>query len=244
MKKQLILLTISLISTGIFAQHNTQSRDYKSLIKNDLEELERIYINKLSYPEGKRSEEIMRDILIRLERMEQSPIETKRANPYGHAQRNNYTRTMSQTKFDSIIWVMKREIEKDPLNPYFIMDQEVYSFSAEQMAIFMSVIYSNNIMVMSPEELNEFAGQVGNAFPDREKYNLIEQRAVCNYFTAEQVVRLMKSFSFDDDRLKLVDMVFPKIVDKEMAYQLFGALTHGSSKDKLQRILDKYMRVQ
>ncbi len=54
--------------------------------------------------------------------------------------------------------------------------------------------------------------------------------------TVEQVASIMDVFTFDNDKVKAVRLMYPYIQDKENGYKLVNKLTFSDEKDELMRI--------
>lgn len=57
-----------------------------------------------------------------------------------------------------------------------------------------------------------------------------------NYYTINQVIKLMTLYTFDDDRLAVLEITYDHVVDKENSYQLYKLMTYSASKEKLRKI--------
>ncbi len=70
------------------------------------------------------------------------------------------------------------------------------------------------------------------AFADR-KVALIEDAARTGYFTTDQVVELLGSLSFDDDKVKAAAALYPVTVDPVNWHKVYNAISFESSRDEL-----------
>lgn len=61
-------------------------------------------------------------------------------------------------------------------------------------------------------------------------------------FTVNQVVRMMTIYPFDDDRLRVLEIMAPGIIDRENQKQIHDALSFSSSRDKAQNIINNAFR--
>lgn len=68
---------------------------------------------------------------------------------------------------------------------------------------------------------------------------LIRDASVNNGFTCRQTKQLMDVFSFDDDKLKVIELLSNNISDKENSYQLIESLSFSSNKDKARGLLQR-----
>ena len=61
-------------------------------------------------------------------------------------------------------------------------------------------------------------------------------------FTSSQCLQLTKLYTFDDDRMEIMKIMYPRIVDKEAFFTVINTLTFTSSKDKMNDFVIGYGR--
>lgn len=69
------------------------------------------------------------------------------------------------------------------------------------------------------------------------KFDLIEVASLGCYYSCAQVVRIMKIFSFDDSKMKVLSIMAPRIVDLQNATDIYRIFTFDSDKEKAANIL-------
>ena len=79
--------------------------------------------------------------------------------------------------------------------------------------------------------------KVKKASFDDHKFDLIEVASLGCYYSCAQVVRIMKIFSFDDSKIKVLSMMAPRIVDLQNATDIYRIFTFDSDKEKAANIL-------
>ena len=67
---------------------------------------------------------------------------------------------------------------------------------------------------------------------------VVKSAAPHRHFTIKQVVRLLGKFSFSGEKLKIVRILYPKVVDPKNAFKLYNVFSFESDKRKLRAILD------
>ncbi len=72
---------------------------------------------------------------------------------------------------------------------------------------------------------------------DDNKFDLIEVASLGCYYSCAQVVRIMKIFSFDDSKIKVLSMMAPRIVDLQNAIIIYQQFNFESEKQKVGEIL-------
>ncbi len=79
--------------------------------------------------------------------------------------------------------------------------------------------------------------KVKNASFDDTKFDLIEVASLGCYYSCTQVVRIMKIFSFDDSKIKVLSIMAPRIVDLQNAIIIYQQFNFESEKQKVGEIL-------
>lgn len=77
---------------------------------------------------------------------------------------------------------------------------------------------------------------------DDDKYDLLEVACLGCYFSCQQAAQLMKLFTFDDRRWKVLQMIAPRIVDPQNANDIRNIFTFDSEKNKVGEIMRNCMR--
>ncbi len=71
------------------------------------------------------------------------------------------------------------------------------------------------------------------------KLDIVRTAAKNNFFTSEQVKRIMEEFQFDENRLKVAKILYPRVVDRENFFVVYSALTYSSSREQLRKWIEK-----
>lgn len=79
--------------------------------------------------------------------------------------------------------------------------------------------------------------KVKNASFSNNKFDLIEVASLGCYYSCQQVVRIMKIFSFSNERLKVLRMMAPHIVDPQNAIDIYKVFNFDSEKKEAGEIL-------
>jgi hypothetical protein len=69
------------------------------------------------------------------------------------------------------------------------------------------------------------------------KLRVLESAAPTQYFLVPQVMKLLQKFSFGEDKLDAVRLLWPRVLDRENAYQLYGAFSFPVEKEQLKDII-------
>lgn len=72
------------------------------------------------------------------------------------------------------------------------------------------------------------------------RLKMLETALVSTDFTTEQCQQLVKLYNFNDDKVKVMKLMYPQIVDKEAFFTVIGTLTFSSDKDEMNDFVRKY----
>ena len=75
---------------------------------------------------------------------------------------------------------------------------------------------------------------------EKDRMGLITTALANSDFTSEQCLQLVKFYTFDNERLKIMKMMYPNIVDKEAFFTVIGTLTFSSNKTKMNDFIKEY----
>jgi hypothetical protein len=71
----------------------------------------------------------------------------------------------------------------------------------------------------------------------QDKMNVLEDGAEGNYFLVGQVQQVLGQFQFSKDRLQVVRMLWPRVLDRQNGFQLYNAFQFSNDKEELKRII-------
>ncbi len=71
-----------------------------------------------------------------------------------------------------------------------------------------------------------------------DKLSVLTTAAAENYFTVNEVRRLLVVFSFPDDKLAALKLVKGRITDPDNGFKIYSSFIHSSDKDKARKILE------
>ncbi len=76
----------------------------------------------------------------------------------------------------------------------------------------------------------------GESFGDG-KVAVLRAAAAGNWFTTDQVIELLPLFAFSDDRVEAAVVLYPRVLDPENWFRVYGAFDFDSDKDEVRRRL-------
>lgn len=91
--------------------------------------------------------------------------------------------------------------------------------------------------IMDENEFRSFYNRVKSAPFRDEQFKIVSFETANRFFTSRQSRDLIAIYNFDDERLKMLDILAPKIVDRENSGVIVDIFTFSSGKDKARDIL-------
>lgn len=94
------------------------------------------------------------------------------------------------------------------------------------------------VQAISSTELMRVVEEIRKESFSDAKLRIVSSVASSSYFTVSQVQSIMGCFTFDKDKLQVVEILAPRILDRENVYKIYGSFDFESSK----REAEKYLR--
>ena len=102
--------------------------------------------------------------------------------------------------------------------------------------------YDRHDRVMDNQLFQTFLGNVKKEPFKDDRIALINAALASSDFTSGQCLQLTKLYTFDDDRMEIMKMMYPRIVDKEAFFTVIATLTFSSNKDEMNKFVQNYGR--
>ena len=93
---------------------------------------------------------------------------------------------------------------------------------------------------MNKQLFQAFFDNVKNEPFEKDRIALINAALASSDFTADQCLQLVKFYAFDNERMKIMKMIYPRIVDKEAFFMVINSLTFSSNKKKMYDFVKEY----
>ncbi|ATB34959.1 hypothetical protein CYFUS_000371 [Cystobacter fuscus] len=93
------------------------------------------------------------------------------------------------------------------------------------------------VSAIPEQRLRDILNAVSRESFSAEKLRVLETASRGDYFLVSQVARAVEQFSFSADRLSVVRMLWPRVLDRQNGYQLNGSFSFSNDKQELQRII-------
>lgn len=100
--------------------------------------------------------------------------------------------------------------------------------------------YDRYDRVMNNQLFQTFFDNVKNEPFEKDRIALINAALASSDFTTDQCLQLVKFYTFDNERMKIMKMIYPRIVDKEAFFMVINSLTFSSNKKKMYDFVKEY----
>ena len=94
--------------------------------------------------------------------------------------------------------------------------------------------------VMNDQLFQTFCKEMKNEPFKDDRMKLLNAALAGSDFTSAQCLQLTKLYTFDDDRMEIMKIMYPRIVDKEAFFTVINTLTFSSSKEKMKDFIIGY----
>ena len=94
--------------------------------------------------------------------------------------------------------------------------------------------------VMTDQLFPTFYTEMKNEPFKDDRMKLLNAALAGSDFTSAQCLQLTKLYTFDDDRMEIMKIMYPRIVDKEAFFTVINTLTFSSSKEKMKDFIIGY----
>ena len=94
--------------------------------------------------------------------------------------------------------------------------------------------------VMNDQLFQTFYKEMKNEPFKDDRMKLLNAALAGSDFTSVQCLQLTKLYTFDDDRMEIMKIMYPRIVDKEAFFSVINTLTFSSSKEKMKDFIIGY----
>ncbi len=92
---------------------------------------------------------------------------------------------------------------------------------------------------MSDDSFKALKASIYAAMFDETGLKVVARAADENYFTVSQILDVLRLFSFSDDRVSVLGVMYPRCADPENKFKLMNAFLFDSDKDKAAEILGR-----
>lgn len=94
--------------------------------------------------------------------------------------------------------------------------------------------------VMNRDSFERFFRSLKEKTFDSEKIEFLDMALLTSYFTSAQCQRLVDLYTFDSEKLKIMQKMYPRIADKQNFYLVIDKLTFQSDRKKMNDFVTGY----
>ena len=101
-------------------------------------------------------------------------------------------------------------------------------------------VNSPNTMVMRPEAFSDLLTSLKREAFGSDKLKILKTASQSSYFLVDQLVQLVDLFSFSNEKINVVEIIYPVTVDRANAYKIYSAFSFPADKEKVEKIISSY----
>lgn len=90
----------------------------------------------------------------------------------------------------------------------------------------------------TPAQMTTLQQSLNEASFRQDKVRVLRLAVPTMYFSTGQAKQITEAFSFSSDKVEVLTMLYPRLVDPENAHTLFGVLAHASDRRKLEEAIN------
>lgn len=100
-------------------------------------------------------------------------------------------------------------------------------------------VVEEGLYPMSDEEFTQLIENIKNESFEDDQLSIIQISSEYNFFTVNQVVRVIDLMTYSSGKLKTLEYLYPNVIDKNNSHQIINAFTYSSDKEKAQEIINE-----
>jgi len=93
---------------------------------------------------------------------------------------------------------------------------------------------------MGESSFQELLKSIENESFENTRTEILEDAAGRNYFTCQQLIDILKLFTFENNKIQACKIVYPKLVDQENFHMVYPSFTFSASKTEIKEWIKKY----
>jgi hypothetical protein len=98
----------------------------------------------------------------------------------------------------------------------------------------------NEPLPISEKEFSSLLNIIKNESFESDKISVVQISTQYNYYTVDQVIRLIELFSFSMGKIEVIQITYPNVVDKYNSHQIINAFTYSVDKEKVRQIISSF----
>lgn len=126
---------------------------------------------------------------------------------------------------------------KDYLKAKIILTE---SYNLLRMIPDDGITINEELTLMSEQDFSELCENIKTEGFESDKIYVIKLAAKYNRFTVSQLIELIDLMTFPNDKIEVVKIVYPNVVDKYNSHLIINSFTHSSDKESVQKIINDF----
>jgi hypothetical protein len=98
---------------------------------------------------------------------------------------------------------------------------------------------AGRVQPMDPAMFAKLLAAIQQAPFSADQITVIQQASSSSFFVVAQLQAIVGALSFSADQVRAVELVAPKLLDRDNAFQLYEAFTFSGDKEQVKRILER-----
>ncbi len=102
------------------------------------------------------------------------------------------------------------------------------------------ITIKEELKFMNDNEFSDLCESIKSESFESDKIYVIQLAAKYNRFTVTQLITLINLLNFSNDKIEIVKIVYPKVVDKYNSHLIINAFSHSSDKERVKEIINVF----
>ncbi|AFH50330.1 Hypothetical protein IALB_2627 [Ignavibacterium album JCM 16511] len=116
----------------------------------------------------------------------------------------------------------------------------IESYNLLRMIPDNGITIHEEMKLLNEKEFAELCEKIKSEGFESDKIYVIQLAAKYNRFTVAQLITLIDLMSFSNDKIEVVKIVYPNVVDKYNSHLIINAFTHSSDKERVKKIINDF----
>lgn len=116
----------------------------------------------------------------------------------------------------------------------------IESYNLLRMIPDNGITIREEMKLMPESEFEELCNNIKSEGFESDKIYVIQLAVKYNRFTVAQLIKLIDLMSFSNDKIEVVKIVYPNVVDKYNSHLIINAFAHSSDKERVKKIINEF----
>lgn len=163
-----------------------------------------------------------------------------------YSQRNRDEKNISVRELKQRLIENLQELDSEYLQSLSYRDYKkareilIESYNLLRMIPDNGITIRGELRLISDGEFDELVRNIKSEGFESDKIYVIQLAAKYNRFTVAQLIRLIDLMSFSNDKIEVVKILYPNVVDKYNSHLIINAFTHSSDKERVKQIINNF----